>query len=165
MNPYQYFSLIFSYPTAELLNDIRERSRSEDFADFHSHEGIGGISVEEAQAEYTRLFISAYPALLCPPYESFYREGILYGQSSIETGEWYEKSGLRFACEGEPADLLSVELDFLALTNDGLFLARMKEWVFGFIERVKQHSTLYGPCAMELETFLQQVTDAELSTV
>jgi nitrate reductase assembly molybdenum cofactor insertion protein NarJ len=155
MNPYRYFSLIFSFPTDELLNEIRERSRSEDLANLHSGEAIGSVPLEEAQAEYTRLFISAYPAVLCPPYESYYREGIVYGQSSVEIGEWYEKSGLRFTYEGEPPDLLSVELDYLAMTNDSLFLARMKEWVFDFTERVKQHSTLYGPCVIELEAYLK----------
>ncbi len=157
MNPYRYFSLIFSYPTEELLNEIRERSGSEDLAARHRGEVFGSVLLEEAQAEYTRLFISAYPAVLCPPYESFYREGIVYGKSSVEIVEWYEKSGLRFTYEGEPPDLLSVELDYLAMTNDSLFLARMKEWVFDFTERVKQHSTLYGPCAIELEAYLKSV--------
>ena len=155
MNPYRYFSLIFSYPTKESLKEIRELSRAGDFPRMRCGEVLGSIPLEEAQAEYTRLFISAYPALLCPPYESYYREGILYGNSSVEAGEWYEKRGLNYTCEGEPPDLLSVELDFLAITNDCAFLEKLREWIYKFTGRVKSNSKIYGVCAEGLEDFLK----------
>ncbi len=164
MNLYRYFSLLFSYPTEDIMRDINELSAAEGFDGHRCAEIFGTVSLEELQAEYTRMFISAYPKLLCPPYESYYREGIVYGNSSIEVSEWYQKCGLDFACEGQPPDLLSAELDFLALTNDASFLARMKEWVFYFTARVKVHSALYGPAASALEIFLKRemaaVTDA-----
>jgi nitrate reductase assembly molybdenum cofactor insertion protein NarJ len=154
MNPYRYYSLVFSYPTEESLRQIKELGETGDFSALHSCGVLHAVPLEKAQAEYTRLFISAYPALLCPPYESYYREGIVYGQASVEVGELYERHGLKFSFEGEPPDLLSAELDFLALTNDRSFLARVKEWVFEFTGRVKEHSKLYDVCADELETLL-----------
>ncbi len=154
MNPYRYFSLIFSYPTEETMQQIKELSGSGHLSTLRSLEVLGSVPLEKAQAEYTRLFISAYPALLCPPYESYYREGIVYGQSAVEVGELYEMQGLKFSLEGEPPDLLSAELDYLALTNDSSFLARVKEWVFEFTGRVKEYSKLYDVCADELETIL-----------
>ncbi len=160
MNPYRYFSLIFSYPTKEGLDEIRELSGVGWLSSLRSLEAIDAVPIERAQAEYTRLFISAYPSLLCPPYESFYREGIVYGRSSVEVGELYEKRGLKFSCQGEPPDLLSAELDFMAITNDSSFLSRMKEWVFDFTGRVKEHSKLYDVCSDELETFLKTTHDS-----
>ena len=70
--------------------------------------------------------------------------------------EFYRAHGLNFAYEGEPPDLLSAELDFMAITNNKAFLKRLKEWVFGFTERVKKHSEIYGVCSDELEEFLKQ---------
>ncbi len=162
MNPYRYFSLLFSFPSAETVREVRDSAGSAGRAGLHSGKAIETASIEELQAEYTRLFISAYPKLLCPPYESYYREGVVYGNSSIEVGEWYRRQGLDFTCEGQPPDLLSAELDFLALTDDKQFLARMKEWIFEFTARVKEHSKLYGPCAAELEDLLKQEEGALL---
>ncbi len=164
MNPYRYFSLVFSYPTEESLQEIRNLSGTRGITGARPCEALCNLSLEEVQAEYTRLFISAYPALLCPPYESYYREGIVYGNASTEVGEWYQERGLRFAYEGEPPDFISAELDFLALTSDRMFLARLKEWVFEFTGRVKEHSRLYGPCAGELEDFLKHEQGAETPT-
>lgn len=161
MNLYRYFSLLFSYPTEERMREIADLSEDADVSLLPSRAVLAAAPLEEVQAEYTRLFISAYPKLLCPPYESFYREGVVYGNSSLEVREWYEKQGLRFSFEGEPPDLLVAELEYLALTNDGAFLARMKEWVFEFIRLVKQNSSMYGPAASEMEEFFKQAQAAE----
>ena len=156
MNLYRYFSLLFSYPTEERMKELVEISQDANGSLARSLELLTRVPIEELQAEYTRLFISAYPKLLCPPYESFYREGVVYGNSSIEVGEWYAKQGLRFSLEGEPPDILSAELDYLAITNDPAFLARMQEWVFEFTGLVKRNSTLYGPAAAEMEECLKR---------
>ncbi len=164
MNPYRYFSLLFSFPDEETLKEIRDLSPAAAEAGLHAGEALLGKTTEELQTEYTRLFISSYPKLLCPPYESFYREGVVYGNSSIEVAEWYSRHGLDFRCEGQPADLLGAELDFMALFNDPAFLSRMKEWIFEFTGRVKQHSTIYGAAASELEDLLsRETTEAALS--
>ena len=155
MNLYRYFSLLFSYPTEENLSEIMELAKNSDFAGLRSHEALCNHPLEEVQAEYTRMFISAYPALLCPPYESYYREGLVYGNSSVAAGEWYQKHGLDFKFEGEPPDHLSVELEFLAIMKDHVFLEKLREWIYIFTERVKNNSTIYGICAEDLEDFLK----------
>lgn len=155
MNPFRYFSLVFSYPTEEMLEEIEELSA--DFPGMRCSEILRGMPIEDVKAEYTRLFISAFPALLCPPYESFYREGVVYGNTAAEVCEIYKSHGFDYVYEGEPPDLLSVELDFLSMTNDGDFLDRLKEWIFDFTERVKRHSSLYGILAEELENFIKGV--------
>lgn len=106
--------------------------------------------LEAVQTEYTRLFISAFPSLLCPPYESFYRDGQLYGQAIDELAALYEKAGLAYSCETQPLDYLPTELEFYALTGEDAMLQRLREWVPQFAEQVTEHSPLYGPCAQEL---------------
>ncbi len=155
MNCYRYFSLLFSYPTEENLREIRDLSKSGDVVGLRSHEALMNLPLDEVQAEYTRMFISAYPAMLCPPYESYYREGLVYGNSSVAAAEWYQKHGLDFTFEGEPPDHLSVELEFLAIVKDRVFLERLREWIYKFTERVKTNSRIYGTCAEDLEDFLK----------
>ncbi len=156
MNRYRYFSLLFSYPTEKSMREIRELSATRDVAGFRSRDVLCSLPLEELQAEYTRMFISAYPKLLCPPYESFYREGLVYGSSMVATGEWYRKQGLDFTFEGEPADHVSVELEFLAIRDDRAFLEKLREWIYQFTERVKNNSAIYGRCAEDLEDFLKE---------
>ncbi len=155
MNRYRYFSLLFSYPTEETLRQIRDLSGTGDVARLRSRDALEVAPLEDVQAEYTRMFISAYPKLLCPPYESYYREGLVYGSSTVATGEWYRKQGLDFMLEGEPPDHLSVELEFLAILEDRAFLEKLREWIYQFTERVKNNSAIYGRCAEDLEDFLK----------
>jgi putative dimethyl sulfoxide reductase chaperone len=155
MNLYRYFSILFSYPTEENVREIRKLSRTGGVTGLRSGEALSSVPLEEVQAEYTRLFISTYPKLLCPPYESCYREGLVYGNSSIEVGEWYKKYGLDFICDSEPPDLLSVELEFLAIIRDRAFLEKLREWIYKFTERVKNNSNIYNTCAEDLEDFLK----------
>jgi nitrate reductase assembly molybdenum cofactor insertion protein NarJ len=157
MNPFRYFSLVFSYPTEDTLRQITELSGNGNCASMRSRQALCGVALEEIQAEYTRMFISAYPALICPPYESYYREGQVYGASSIEAREWYRTNGLDFMHEGEPPDHLSVELEFLALTGNRAFLQRLRQWIYKFSERVKVNSAVYGSCAEDLEIFIKEV--------
>lgn len=156
MNTYRLFSLMFSYPSAETIQGITEMLQNGECSKFMSPVALIQVPLEALQSEYTKLFISDFPILLCPPYESYYREGIVYGNTSVKVGEFYRKHGLNFAYEGEPPDILSAELDFMAITNNKAFLKRLKEWVFKFTERVKKHSEMYGVCSDELEGFLKQ---------
>jgi len=156
MNTYRLFSLMFSYPSAETVQGIKEMLQNGEYSEFISPGALTLSPLEVLQSEYTKLFISDFPSLLCPPYESYYREGIVYGNASVEVGEFYRKHGLNFVHEGEPPDLLSAELDFMSITNDKIFLKRLKEWVFEFTEQVKKHSEMYGACSDELEGFLKK---------
>ncbi len=160
MNPFRLFSLVFSYPTEETVRELVLLSQNGDCPGAPCCSALSSVSLEELQAEYTRLFINAYPSVLCPPYESFYREGAVYGITSSEVEQVYLNSGLDYVFEGEPPDFLSVELDFLAITNDEAFLNRLKEWVFQFTAKVREHSGIYGICAGELEAFLESGSTA-----
>ncbi len=156
MNPYRFFSVVFSYPTEETMRELKAATGTGKIPGSRCAESLGSVPLEEVQAEYTRLFISAYPRLFCPPYESFYREGIVYGATATEVAEIYRRYGLNFICQDDPPDLLSAELDFLAITNSEEFLGRLKEWIFTFTEKVKSFSKLYGVCAGELEDLLRR---------
>jgi len=160
MNTYRLFSLMFSYPSAETIQGIAEMLNNGEYPKLRSPGALVTVPLEALQSEYTKLFISDFPFLLCPPYESYYREGIVYGNTSVEVAEFYRRHGLDFAYEGEPPDLLSAELDFMAITNNKAFLKKLKEWVFEFTQRVKKHSEVYGPCSDELEGFLKQEQSA-----
>ena len=161
-NYFKLFSLIFSYPTREVVEEIKQMAGS--FPELKSEmrsaiERFVETEPEELQTEYTRLFVSSHPTLLCPPYESYYREGIVYGNASVEIREIYESHGLNYVYESEPPDHISVELDFLAITGDREFVGRLKEWVFEFTRRVKEHSDIYGLFAEELEKYLEGFED------
>ncbi len=153
----KFFSLIFSYPTFEVISQIK--SIVEDLPDCKSMaEKILSMPLEDLQVEYTRLFITAHPSLYCPPYESYYREGSVYGNASVEVREIYEKSGLEYSFEGEPPDHISVELEFLSLTEDRDFAGRMMEWVPEFARRVKENSEIYGEFAEEMVRLIGEFT-------
>jgi nitrate reductase assembly molybdenum cofactor insertion protein NarJ len=153
---FKLFSLIFSYPSEEVLEEIK--SMVENLPEFKVLlEQFFKVDLETLQTEYTRLFISTFPTLVCPPYESYYREGLVYGDTSVEVREIYERHGLKYTYESEPPDHISVELEFLSITNSREFLRRLKEWVFDFTERVKKNSTVYGVFAEELEKFLERL--------
>ena len=153
---FKLFSLIFSYPSQDVVEEIRRMA--DEFPELKpALERFTGTDLEELQVEYTRLFISDHPTLLCPPYESYYREGIVYGNASVEVREFYGSRGLDYVYESEPPDHISVELDFLAITGDREFLERLKEWVFEFTRRVKEHSDIYGVFAEKLEKHLESL--------
>ena len=147
---FKFFSLVFSFPTENVLKEIEQLA--DDLPDLsHVAETLLNTELEYLQTEYTRLFISSYPTLECPPYESYYKEGLVYGEASVEVREIYESYGLKYTYISEPPDHISVELEFLAITCDREFFERMKGWIFEFTERVKKSSEIYGKAAAELE--------------
>lgn len=68
------------------------------------------------QAEYTRLFISAYPRIPCPPYESAYRQGTMGGASAAELADLYHRAGLQ--AMDVPADYLGALLECAAYLKE-----------------------------------------------
>ncbi len=151
---FRFFSLIFSYPSEKILEELESLSR--EIPEYSKIvEMLKTHTLEELQTEYTRLFITDHPTLTCPPYESYYREGSVYGNASVEVREIYESHGLEYNFEGEPPDHISVELEFIALTGDREFLNRMKEWVFYFADKVKESSEIYGLSAEELKRLIE----------
>jgi len=77
------------------------------------------IPLTHWQAEYTRLFISAYPRTPCPPYESAYRQGTMAGTAATELADLYRRAGLQAV--DVPADYLGTMLECAAyLEEQGL---------------------------------------------
>ncbi|HHB77383.1 MAG TPA: hypothetical protein ENK84_12735 [Desulfobulbus sp.] len=70
----------------------------------------------DAQIEYTRLFINAAPHLIAPPYGSVYLESevSLQGKSTETTRDFYRRYGFDIVNTAEPADHISLELEFLS---------------------------------------------------
>ncbi|MCP4132346.1 MAG: molecular chaperone TorD family protein [bacterium] len=151
INMFRLFSLLLSYPTDEVLDLTGEMNEVEGLP---SLEAFNSRSLEELQVEYTNLFINSYPALLCPPYESYYREGLVYGETTSNVLKCYKTAKLDYAYEGEPPDHISVELEFIAETGDESFLKRLKEWVPSFLEKVKEQSSVYSAIARDMERML-----------
>ncbi|MCB2264354.1 MAG: molecular chaperone TorD family protein [Candidatus Thiosymbion ectosymbiont of Robbea hypermnestra] len=80
---------------------------------------LARIPLTHWQAEYTRLFISAYPRTPCPPYESAYRQGIMDGPPTTELADLYRRAGLQAL--DLPADYLGTMLECAAyLKEQGL---------------------------------------------
>lgn len=143
---FKYFSLLLTYPSETWLNELKmlEKELVEGEREiFKFSEYFMGLGLENLKQEYTNLFISSFPTLPCPPYESYYREGLLLGEASQEVLDYYSKKGYQFALEGEAPDHIAVEFEFLALTEDPLFLKRIRSWFRDFKECVKRYSLVY----------------------
>ena len=152
---FKLFSLIFSYPDEDTIHRITELSS--EFPELEELSLFREDNMEELQHEFTKTFISAHPSTPCPPYESYYREGIVYGESSVEVRKIYESRGLKYSYESEPPDHISVELEYLSIDFDIDFLNRLKEWIFEFTKCVKSNSKVYGIFAEKLEKFLKEL--------
>jgi putative dimethyl sulfoxide reductase chaperone len=114
-------------------------------------------SIEQLQAEYTRLFINGYPGTPCPPYESVYREHRMHGESSIGVQDAYRAWDLSVA----PGliDHISTEFEFLSFLSSAesidhtlaikahnsisLFMTEhLCRWVPKFIADLKRSATM-----------------------
>jgi len=159
MNPwFKYFSLLLSYPDENFFEDLKkvEELLEREGALLHSFsEEFKRYDLTELKQEYTRLFISSFPTLPCPPYESYYREGLLLGKTSLEVSDFYQNHGFQFSLEGEAPDHVAAELEFLALTEDSLFLKRFLEWFPLFKECVEKQSSLYGKVTNFIYEFIK----------
>ena len=149
------FSLIFSYPNEETIKESIEIASKLGLKELK--EELENIDLNKLQIEYTRLFVNTFPKIPCPPYESYYVEGQVYGNSSISAKKYYAKHGLVFDYASEPADHVSVELEFLALTCDKQFIKRFNKWFPIFAKCVKRHSKyFYGPV---LDFILENISE------
>ena len=128
---------------------------------------LATLPLDQIQGEHTRLFISAYPHVPCPPYESAYREGELMGDAAAQVTEEYRAWGL--VVEGEQVDHVGAELEFIAflLTLDtpearaaaeGFTRDHLARWVPRFAEDVIRESRLefYRQAGKLLAVLLQK---------
>jgi nitrate reductase assembly molybdenum cofactor insertion protein NarJ len=154
MIAYRLFSYLLSYPTEEVRDAVRKLTTDKSVSRLKSVGIFNTVDLADLQTEYTRLFVNSYPTLPCPPYESFYREGTVYGNTVNEVVALYGQQGLEYTYQGEPPDHISAELDFLAETGSKEFLDRMQQWVPEFTARIKEMPTVYGVIAQELEELI-----------
>ncbi len=157
--------------TSELNDQLPEQMLKglkvvHDFLEKHragSHE----VSATNVLVEFTRLFRGLKHESPPPPYESVYlREGVVFGESTIEIYRRYCEFGLGLANQykGEPPDYISFELDFmrflctkeaeawhecdqnealLYLTIEGHFLdEHLLRWVSKFCEDIRTYEKL-----------------------
>lgn len=136
-------STLFSYPEAlpEFENSEKVLLENNNTDVFQS------LNLQALQNEYVRLFINALPEVSCPPYASFYLEGSLMGESTIEIREMYSKYSLS-ASETELPDHIAIELEFLGLLTVILesdlsiqpdydfFVSHLRNWTPDFFECV-----------------------------
>ncbi len=73
------------------------------------------VDTERLAVDFTELLRGIRQSSPPPPYESLYREGVLHGESTREVIEAYHAFEVHpsGAMEGEPADHISLELDFM----------------------------------------------------
>jgi TorA maturation chaperone TorD len=118
------------------------------------------VDVETLAVEFTELLRGLRPTSPPPPYESLYREGVIHGLSTDQVVEAYAAFGVHGsrAMEGEPADHISFELDFMrhlatleaeavdpedirgVLQAEDRFLEEhLCKWMGGFSQRLEEH--------------------------
>ena len=73
-------------------------------------------SLEEWQAEHARLFISGHPKTACPPFESAFRGGLMFGAACDQLGDLYRRAGLQ--AEDLPPDYLGTQLECAAYLRE-----------------------------------------------
>ncbi len=93
-NQLRILAALLAMPEADALDALRDMRPQAPWLEFSLPE-LERIPLEHWQAEHTRLFISAYPKLPCPPYESAYRQGTMVGISARELADLYHRAGLQ----------------------------------------------------------------------
>lgn len=73
---------------------------------------LESLPQEEWQAEHTRLFISGHPKTVCPPFESAFLGGTMFGPACERLGDLYLHAGLQ--AEGAPPDYLGTIMECIA---------------------------------------------------
>jgi TorA maturation chaperone TorD len=71
------------------------------------------VDAELLGVEFTELLRGIRQTSPPPPYESLYREGIIQGEATQRVMEAYRAFGVHPEGTGEPADHISLELDFM----------------------------------------------------
>jgi len=129
-------------------------------------ETIRNSAVKIYSVDYTRLFITAYPSVLAPPYVSYYKERSLMGQVSSTILDIYHQNGFEVnEAVSEMPDHISTVLEFLYRlleTTDGEKRARkfyaeyMKWWLPQWVEQIEKYAEMpfYPLAANALVKFL-----------
>lgn len=140
----QTLSRLFSYPErwpeAGDLSGIARFSKKR-------WDGISGKKdLQALQGGYINLFINALPEIPCPPYGSYYLEGVLMGESTVRVKKLYHEYGFQ---TDELQDHIAVELEFLAFltalpahesvqADYDYLLDHLKQWTPAFFKQVEK---------------------------
>jgi TorA maturation chaperone TorD len=131
---YRFLSRCFSHPDRELIElfgsaRIQEFLQSWRYLDLDAEEAVTRITnwlaqypdcetaLLELDKEYTRLFITAYPKAVAPPYSSVYldKERLVWGQSTAGAAKSYEAAGLGISKDfHDIPDHIAAELEFVS---------------------------------------------------
>lgn len=112
---------------------------------------LESLPLDEWQAEHTRLFVSGHPKTTCPPFESVFLGGAMFGEACDRLGDLYRRAGLE--AEGAPPDYLGTLLECAAwLTEqpcahgaelfDELWREHLAAWVPRFAATLAEESRL-----------------------
>jgi TorA maturation chaperone TorD len=97
------------------------------------------LPLDRWQGEHTRLFVSAFPKVPCPPFESAYRHGQMDGKATLELETLYRRIGLE--SKEIPADYLGVILECAAW-----LMEQPEETAAGYLNELwQQHLALWLP--------------------
>ena len=77
---------------------------------------LENLPLGEWQAEHTRLFISGHPRTVCPPFESAFLGGTMFGPACERLGDLYLHAGLQ--ADGAPPDYLGTIMECIAYLQE-----------------------------------------------
>lgn len=149
---YRFLALGMRYPHAEVMTRDYVEALAGLLADLDEQDEIFQVPLqndtwlEALRIEYTRLFVNAIPHVIAPPYASVYMDGdgSVQGKTTEKTRIFYRERGFALADEVEPADNLSLELEFLGhlcadsrFEDEELFLKTLfRPWFKRFYNQV-----------------------------
>lgn len=200
---YRFLSRCFSHPDKELIELFDSATRLEEFLQSWRYLGLGvsesitraadwltkwpgpETALLELEKEYTRLFITAYPKVVAPPYSSVYlnKERLVWGQSTAEVAKLYEAAGLGISEDfHDIPDHIAAELEFASyliaeqqrqLESDPdnarklldierkFLMEHLSQWAPAFFSQVAECSRL--PFYSEIARFAQKFIQMDAS--
>ena len=194
---YRFLSQRFSHPDRALI-ELFNSARLEEFLQawcclcLDSSEDIDKVAgwlakwprqeaaLLELEKEYTRLFITAYPRAVAPPYSSLYldSERLIWGSSTAEVAKMYEATGLTMSESfHDIPDHIAAELEFasyliaeqlkgdeqgspsterLVSFEKRLLTEHLHKWAPAFFKQVAEYptATFYGMIAEVASRFI-----------
>lgn len=155
------FSGLLASPAGDSLEVLRELAGAHGWLSQPLAE-LGSVGLDEWQAEHARLFISGHPKTACPPFESAFMGGAMFGAACDQLGDLYQRAGLQ--AEGAPPDYLGTQLECAAwLMEQGcehskallqeLWHEHLAAWVprFGSALQAESWLSLYRQLGRQLE--------------
>ena len=152
---------LLASPASDSLEVLRELSGEHAWLSQPVAE-LGSVPLEEWQAEHARLFISGHPKTACPPFESAFLGGAMFGAACDQLGDLYRRAGLQ--AEGTPPDYLGAQLECAAYLLEQscghgnellqeLWREHLVSWVprFGAVLQTESWLSLYRQLGRQLE--------------